>query len=173
MKKNYKIALIAILCALAISMGFLEGLIPPIPFLPPGAKLGFSNIITMFTAGSLGLPQALTVAAVKSLFAFVTRGATAGFMSLSGGLLSAFAMYFLMKYSRKYLGLVGISVICAVCHNLGQLAAARIITQTQTIYNYAPALAVFGIVMGTLTGIVLKAVLPALEKMKKHFIIPK
>ncbi len=170
MKKNYRIALIAILCALAISMGFLESLIPPIAFLPPGAKLGFSNIITMFAAGSLGLPYALTIALVKGLFTFITRGATAGFMSLSGGLLSSIAMYFLMKYAKKHLGLIGISVICAICHNFGQLAAARIITQTPTIYNYAPALAIFGIIMGAVTGIVLKAVLPALEKIKKHFI---
>lgn len=169
MKKNYKIALTAILCALAIALNFLEGLIPPLPFLPPGAKPGFSNIITMFAAGSLGFPHAFAIALLKGLFSFVTRGATAGIMSLSGGILSAVAMYLLMRYSRKHLGLIGISVICALCHNLGQLMAAMLITSTANIAYYAPALAVFGIVTGAVTGVILRAVIPALEKMKKHF----
>ena len=169
MKKNYKTALTAILCALAIALNFLEGLIPPLPFLPPGAKPGFSNIITMFAAGSLGFPHAVAIALLKGLFSFVTRGATAGIMSLSGGILSAVAMYLLMRYSRKHLGLIGISVICALCHNLGQLMAAMLITSTANIVYYAPALAVFGIVTGAVTGVILRAVNPALEKMKNHF----
>ncbi len=169
MKKNYKTALTAILCALAIALNFLEGLIPPLPFLPPGAKPGFSNIITMFAAGSLGFPHAVAIALLKGLFSFVTRGATAGIMSLSGGILSAVAMYLLMRYSRKHLGLIGISVICALCHNLGQLMAAMLITSTANIVYYAPALAVFGIVTGAVTGVILRAVIPALEKMKNHF----
>ena len=170
MKKNYRIALVAILCGLALCLGFLESLIPPIPLLPPGAKLGFSNIITMFAAGSLGLPSALLIAALKGGFAFITRGATAGIMSLSGGILSAAAMYLLMKYARKMLGLIGISVICALCHNTGQLLAAVFITDTASIVYYAPALALFGIATGTVTGIILRAVIPALEKIKKYFV---
>lgn len=169
MKKNYKLALTAILCALAIAINFLEGLIPPLPFLPPGAKPGFSNIITMFAAGSLGFPQAIAIALVKGLFSFTTRGATAGIMSLSGGILSAVAMYLLMRYARKHLGLIGISVICALCHNLGQLMAAMLITSTVNIAYYAPALAVFGIFTGAVTGVILRAVIPALEKIKNHF----
>lgn len=173
MKKNiaYKTALSAILCALAVSMGFLESLIPPIPVLPPGAKPGFSNIITMFVAGSLGLPQALMIVIAKGCFAFVTRGLTAGIMSLSGGILSAIAMFILLKYGNKIFGLMGISVISALCHNIGQLIAATFITGTASIIYYAPALALFGIVTGAVTGIVFKAVIPALDKLKKHFFI--
>ncbi len=171
MKKNiaYKMALSAVLCALALSLGALESLLPPMPWLPPGAKPGFSNIITMFAAGNLGLPAAIAIAAVKGCFAFVTRGLTAGIMSLSGGLISAIAMWLLIKYASKALGLIGISVISALCHNLGQLFAAVFITGTSSIVYYAPALALFGIATGAVTGIVLKAVMPALEKTKKYF----
>lgn len=173
MKKNiaYKTALYGIMCALALALGFLESLLPPMPWLPPGAKPGFSNIITMFAAGSIGLPSALLIAFVKGCFAFVTRGLTAGIMSLSGGLLSAAAMYLLMRCVSKHLGLIGISIICALTHNLGQLCAAVFITGTASIAYYAPFMAVFGIATGTVTGIILKAVMPALEKIKKYFII--
>ncbi|MBR2868290.1 MAG: Gx transporter family protein [Clostridia bacterium] len=171
MKKSIALrtALGAILCAQALALGFLENLIPPLPFLPPGAKPGFSNIITMFAAGSLGLPQALTITLVKGAFAFVTRGFTAGIMSLSGGLLSTLAMWLLLKFAGNKLGLVGISVICALCHNAGQLGTAAVITGSGDIIYYAPALAVFGIATGTVTGIILKAVIPVLEKQKQYF----
>lgn len=171
MKKNttYKLSLSAILCALALALGFLESLLPPMPFLPPGAKPGFSNIITMFAAGSIGLPSALAIAAVKGCFAFVTRGFTAGIMSLSGGVFSALAMYLLLRHANKIFGLIGISVLSALCHNIGQLFAAIFITGTASIAYYAPALAVFGIATGAVTGIIFRAVMPALQKVTNHF----
>ncbi len=175
MKKNiaYKTALSAILCALALSLSFLENLIPPIPFLPPGAKPGFSNIITMFAAGSLGLVQTLMIVLVKGCFALVTRGVTAGIMSFSGGLLSAIAMFILLKYGNRIFGLMGISVISALCHNTGQLIAAAFITGTPSVVYYAPALAIFGIVTGAVTGVIFKAVIPALNKLDKTSLYKK
>ena len=171
MKKSiaYKTALGAILCAQALALSFLEGLIPPLPFMPPGAKPGFSNIITMFAAGSIGLPTAIAITLVKGGFVFVTRGMTGAVMSISGGLLSVVVMYLLLKYAKNSLGLTGISIICALCHNCGQLVAASFITGTPNIIYYAPALAVFGAVTGAVTGLILRAVMPALEKQKKYF----
>ena len=167
---NYRIALTAVLCAQAVTLSFFENLIPPLPFMPPGAKPGFSNLITMFAAGSLVFSQALIITAVKSGFAFITRGATAAAMSFSGGLLSTIAMYFLMKYAKKYIGIVGVSVISALCHNAGQLITSCIITGTSKTLYYAPALAVFGVVTGIITGVIFRILIPALEKQKKYFL---
>lgn len=175
-KKNslvYETALSAILCAQAIALSWLEGLLPAFPWLPPGAKPGFSNIIIMFAAGSLGFGKTLAVTVVKAGFAFVTRGATAGAMSLAGGVLSAAAMYLLLKYAGKKLGLTGISVISALCHNAGQLAVAAVLTGTADIIYYAPMLALFGVITGAVTGIIFKAVIPALEKQKNYFVRKK
>ncbi|MCR5522917.1 MAG: Gx transporter family protein [Clostridia bacterium] len=170
MKNNiaYKTALGAILCAQAIALSFLEGLIPAIPFMPPGAKPGFSNIITMFAADSLGFPMAMIITLVKSGFAFITRGATASLMSLSGGVLSTVIMYLLIRYASEKTGLTGISVIGALCHNAGQLFCSAILTGNSKTFYYAPVLAVFAVLTGVLTGVILKAVYPALEKQKKY-----
>lgn len=171
MKNNkiFRITLAAVLCAQALALSALENLLPAFPFMPPGAKPGFSNIITMFAAGSLGLPWALVITVIKGGFAFVTRGFTAAAMSLSGGILSTVVMYLLLRYADKYIGLIGISVVSALCHNAGQLLTSVAITGSAKTFYYAPALALFGLATGVVTGFIFRAVLPALEKQKQFF----
>ncbi len=167
--RNFRPALCALLCAQAIALNFIESLLPEMPFLPPGAKPGFSNIITMFAAGTLGLPEALIITVTKSLFTFATRGFTAFVMSISGGLLSCLAGYFLLRHAREKIGYMGISVICALCHNLGQLCASAAMTGSSATFYYAPFLVIFGVITGILTGVIFAAVLPALDKQKNIF----
>lgn len=95
--KSGRVAFTALLAALALALSFLEGLLPPLPMMPPGAKLGLSNLATMYAAGSLGLPSALFLAVFKGAFALVTRGGMAGLMSLSGGVVSTVVMWLLLK----------------------------------------------------------------------------
>ena len=59
---SYRVAFTGLLAALALALAFLEGLLPPLPAMPPGAKLGLSNIVTMYAAGSQGLPSAIFLA---------------------------------------------------------------------------------------------------------------
>ncbi len=168
--KTQKTALLGILAAQALALSFLENLLPAMPFLPPGVKLGLSNIVTMFTAGTFGFGPALAVTLIKSLFALLTRGVTAFFMSLGGGLLSTVAMCLMMKFAKDKFGFIGVAVVSAVCHNLGQLAVSIIVTKTTAFVYYTPVLLLSGIVMGIITGIVFKAVMPLLMKQSKYFI---
>ena len=163
-----KIALTGIMCALALALSYLETLIPAYPGFPPGAKPGLSNIVTMFMAGSSGTPYAFFITIIKGLFAGVTRGFTAMLMSLSGGILSTAAACLLFRFAKNKLGYIGISIVCAVCHNIGQLAAACIISGTASlVVGYGPLLLIFAVVTGLLTGAILKAVMPPLEKIAK------
>ena len=168
--KTQKIALLGILGAQALALSFLENLLPAMPFLPPGVKLGLSNIVTMFTAGTMGFFPALAVTLIKSLFALLTRGATAFFMSFGGGLLSTIAMCLMIKFVKDKAGYIGIAVVSSLSHNFGQLIVSIIITGTTAMVNYAPILLLSGIVMGIITGIILKAVMPLLMKQSKYFI---
>ena len=96
------ITLAGILSAQAIALSYLESLIPAIPGFPPGAKPGLSNIVTMFSAGSLGVWQTLYITVAKAAFAGITRGFTAFLMSLTGGLLStAIALLLLRNKNNK------------------------------------------------------------------------
>lgn len=163
-----KIALTGIMCALALALSYLETLIPAYPGFPPGAKPGLSNIVTMFMAGSSGTSYAFFITIIKGLFAGVTRGFTAMLMSLSGGILSTAAACLLFRFAKNKLGYIGISIVCAVCHNIGQLAAACIISGTASlVVGYGPLLLIFAVVTGLLTGAILKAVMPTLAKIAK------
>ncbi len=168
-KKNIvrRTALDGILAALALALAFLETLIPDIAFLPPGAKLGLSNIAVMFAVLSVGYTDGFCIAVIKSGFVLFTRGAAAFFMSLSGGALSCVTMIAICALSKKMkkdFSYIGISVICAVMHNIGQTFAACFYTGTNLITAYLPLLTVFGIAAGIITGIILKTVMPAIIK---------
>ena len=164
MKNNtYKIALFGVLSAVALTLTYLEGLIPTVAFMPPGAKMGFSNIATMFAASSMGIVSALAITFIKALFAGITRGVTAFFMSLCGGILSTVTMYLLFKLSKKT-GYMAIGIICALVHNFGQLIVAIITAGNLSVLGYAPVLLISGTVTGAVTGTVLRAVMPALER---------
>ncbi|HCR42962.1 MAG TPA: hypothetical protein DIV41_00125 [Ruminococcaceae bacterium] len=157
-----RVAFIGVLTALALALSALEVMLPPVSVLPPGAKLGLSNIVTMYTAGSFGLVPAIVIAVVKGLFSGF-RGVTAMMMSLSGGVASTFVMWAMLKVKKRPFGMVGIGVAGALTHNAAQLAVAAAITTPAIVY-YVPWLILFGILTGTLTGMVLRVIMPLLNK---------
>ena len=55
-----------------------------------------------------------------------------------------------------------LSVCGALAHNVGQLLGAGVIISSSLSLYYAPVMLVLGLVMGALTSITLKALLPAL-----------
>lgn len=63
----------------------------------PAIKLGLSNIVVMYALLFLRTRTALLLVVLKALFAFLTRGATAGFLSLCGGALSLAVMLVLLQ----------------------------------------------------------------------------
>ncbi len=169
--KVHRIALAGILGAQALALAWLESLLPAFPFLPPGAKPGLSNIVTMFAVSALSFGDAFFIVLIKAGFAGITRGLTAFLMSLCGGMMSLLIMWLLLKKLKKNpFGLIGTGICCALAHNLGQLIAAAIITDTVTVAGYAPALLVFGVATGIVTGCIFKAVSPILIKQSKFFI---
>lgn len=160
-----RVALMGMIFALAMVLSFLEGMIPALPMLPPGVKLGLSNIATMYALFFLGVRSGLTIAVLKSLFVFLTRGATGAVMSLAGGLASVCIMALFWVLPKVKLSISLVSILGAVFHNLGQLVAARVIIGNSYVFGYLPIMLLAGVVMGVVTGLVLKLVLPYLSRM--------
>lgn len=157
------------LSAVALVLSFLESLIPTAAFMPPGAKAGFSNLATMFAASSMGLAPALAITVIKALFAGVTRGSSAFFMSFAGGVLSTLTMFILFKFTKNS-GYMLIGVVSAIMHNIGQLAVATFIVGNKSVIGYAPILLIAGIITGAITGTIFSAVIPALLKVENILI---
>ena len=151
-----------LLCAAALTISYLESLIPPLVSIP-GVKPGFSNIVTMFSVSALGIPYGVAVTLFKGFFALITRGLTASVMSLSGGFLSLIAMIILLRLLKNKFGYIGIGIICALAHNLGQLAVAVVILG-EAIIGITPLLLISALISGSVTGAIFALTLPALEK---------
>ena len=156
-------ALYGLLGALALVLSAAENMIPPVPVLPPGAKLGLSNLVTMFAVNALGLAPALFITLLKSLFAGLTRGVLASVMSLAGGLASTLAMWLVCRPRRQLAGAVGFGVVGAVAHNFGQFWVAFFLTTPAVVY-YIPWLLLFGVLSGVLTGLMFCVTMPLLHR---------
>lgn len=149
--------------ALALAVSFLESCFE-LPFLPPGAKLGLANIVTMAAAACWGWGGALYIAFIKALFALFTRGGTAFLLSASGGLFSAIVIVLCLKARHCPFSYIGIGILSALTHNAAQLAAACLLTGTPALLYYAPVLIVCALLFGSVTGILLKILLPVLQR---------
>ena len=164
-RKVKRLALMGLLFALAMALSFLESLLPALPMLPPGIRLGLSNIVTMYALFVLGPVSGYTIAVLKALFVLLTRGAVAAAMSASGGIASVTVMLLfslLPGIRRQYLLL---SVFGGAAHNVGQLVMARFIINNQYVWYYFPVLLAAGLLMGAITGMALRVVLPYLNRL--------
>lgn len=165
MKKSRYIAIMGLMLALASALQFLESMIP-IP-LPLGVKAGISSIVVMVVLVKFGFVSAMTIAVLKSCFVFITRGATAFCMSVSGGVLSVAVMEAVLAVSCKSkngTGILLMSALGGIFHNIGQLAAASVFTGSIATFSYLPVLVISGIVSGIFTGTVFKFILPRIYK---------
>lgn len=137
--------------AVAMILSYLESLLPPI--LPlPGAKIGLSNIATVFALYALGWRSAVAVSLVRVLLSALLFGNAAALIySLFG---AVFALLFMILFHRPgFLSPVGVSVIGGVFHNVGQIIAAIIIMENGAIAVYLPPLLIVGTVAGVAVGI--------------------
>ncbi|SHI17652.1 heptaprenyl diphosphate synthase [Sporobacter termitidis DSM 10068] len=164
---TYSLTLLSLLFALSIALTAVEYMIPPIPLLPPGVKLGLSNIVTMYCLFFLGKKSAFTIVVLKSGFVFLIRGFTSFALSLSGGVLSALVMLLLLAASNRRISYLVISIAGAITHNIGQLIAASFLLGTGMVMAYFPLLLVSGVIMGNVTGALLRLVMPAFHTMNK------
>jgi heptaprenyl diphosphate synthase len=156
-----RVAFLGLMLALALTLAFFETLLPALPLLPPGVKLGLSNLATMYCLFFLGAAPAFSVAALKAGFVLITRGPVGAFMSLSGGLVSIGAMLLVRRAPGLSVGVVSLSG--GVAHNIGQLVAAGILLKSAYVAYYLPVLLLSGVAMGFVTGVLLRIALPYLR----------
>lgn len=163
MRKTKKLALMALLTAIALTIFVIENQIPaPVPI--PGVKLGLANIITLITMGILGKKEAGAVLLVRILMGAMFAGSPSTLLfSAAGGLLAYLVMCLLVgRFGNDQLWIV--SALSGIAHNAGQLLACALVVKTPGVFAYAPVLAASGIITGVFTGLCAQYLLRALKK---------
>ena len=159
MKDTKRLVMMALFVSMALALHIFESMIP-IPFIAPGAKLGLSNIITLTVLMLFGFKDAFFVLIARILLASIFGGGVSSFIySISGGMMSLLSMGLIRRLGKENVSVVGISVIGAAFHNIGQLLAAAFIIQNIKIFIYFPILFLTAIGTGVFVGLVTKYLL--------------
>ncbi len=146
-----KLAFLAIATSAALVLSYVEFLIPPIYATLPAIKMGLPNIIIIFVLYKLGIKEAVFVSFLRLVLVTLLFGNLVMLAySVAGATLSLLSMALLKRF--KCFSTVGVSVVGAVLHNLGQILMAILLLGTTAIGFYFPVLIVTGTVAGILVG---------------------
>ena len=158
----HKLALCAVLAAMALALSYMENLLPTALLVPlPGFKLGLANIVTVFALYYLAMAILVARCLLGAMFA---GNVPALFFSLMGGVLAMLIMILLHRLPG--LSIYGVSVAGAAGHNTGQVAAAVLTLGSTAPVAYLPVLLVVSVFTGALTGFVAAVLFSAMEKAK-------
>lgn len=150
MRHNHtkRLTLSALLVAVMLVLGYLESLLPAGPV--PGIKLGLSNSVLLLAILWLGIPEAFCLMACKVVLSgLLFAGVSAMMFSFAGGLLSMIVMALLTKFR---FGIVVTGMAGGLAHNVGQVALAIYVLQTNKLYYYMAVLMFVGLLTGFATG---------------------
>ena len=146
-----RLARYALLTALAMALSWLESLVPLAGVVPPGVKLGLTNLVVIFALYRMSLRDAAVISLIRVVLVAFTFGNSYSFAySLAGAALSL-AVMALLKRSGKF-SLLGVSVAGAVSHNIAQVLVAMAVMETSRLAWYLPVLLVSGIAAGVCVG---------------------
>ena len=143
-----KIALCAMLMALAMIFSYVEVLIP-INLGVPGIKLGIANLVVVVGLFFLPAGEVLMISVARILLRGYLFGNVMSILySLAGGLLS-FLVMLLLKHIKGF-SITGVSIAGGVTHNVAQICVAALVVQNRKLFYYLPALLVAGVITGML-----------------------
>ncbi|SET35122.1 heptaprenyl diphosphate synthase [Natronincola peptidivorans] len=157
-----------LLASVALVLGYFERFIPIAHGLP-GVKLGLANTVLLYALYLMNTKSAFGLMLIKVVMSGILFAGVSGMIySFAGGLLSIVMMIVMKKFVDT--SIVGVSIIGAVFHNVGQLLVASMVVQTKGLLFYMPILLISAIITGVLTGVTAKHVFKGLSA--AHFTIP-
>lgn len=157
-----RLARVSLLCACALVLSYLETMIP-LPVAVPGIKLGLANVAVVVALYTLDVKSAAAVALVKVFASGFLFGSPMMLVySLGGTVLAFIGMVALAAVPG--VGLVPVSMLAAVLHNVGQLGVAAMALQTPAVFINLGVLSVAACVTGGITGAVAEGALAGIEQ---------
>ena len=139
--------------AISIVLSIVESMLPVIPV--PGVKLGLANVVTLLIMFLYGEKDAFTILLLRIVLVGLLRGnifSVTFFLSLSGGMVAYFFMFLFKRLNR--FSLVGISIMGAFGHSVGQIAMAIFLIERTELIFYFPYILVLSVATGVVTGLI-------------------
>lgn len=152
MKNVKRVCILSMLLAMAIVLNILESFIP---VFIPGVKLGLANIIILIMLYEFKVYEAFLCDILRIIIVGLLRGSFLSptfLMSLGGGMLSFIIMLLFSKI--KLFSPIGVSVLGAISHSVGQIIFAIIILGSRAVVYYLPFIAILSVFTGILSGVI-------------------
>ena len=150
--QNNQVVYLSFLSALAITLFVVENYIPkPLPFI----KIGLANSILLLLIFQKKYFFSIIVGLAKVFIGNLLTGTllTPGFLMSAFGTFFALLVMILFFYLPLGFGIIGISVIGAVVHNLTQLVVVRwVLINNDSIFLLIPVMLVLGLISGIISG---------------------
>ena len=163
MTRTRKLTRLALLTAAALVLGYLEALLPPIVPGVPGIKLGLANTTLLYAHYLLDAKSAWALAVMKvGLGALLYAGFGTALFSLAGAVLSLAAMLLVKRLGGENVSVLGVSVVGAAFHNVGQMLVFALVGSVRAALLYLPYLLAAAVVTGLLTGLAARYAIRAL-----------
>lgn len=151
MRKTRKMVLLSLFTTVALTIFVIEANLPSFTAIP-GVKLGLANCVTLLVLLFWSWKEAGMVLIMRIVLGCMFTGQAVMFLySLAGGICCLIAMQ-LVKPILKDTMCWLISVVGAVFHNIGQIAAACFLVKSMSVVAYLPILLISGILTGMFTG---------------------
>ena len=161
MKKH--IAYFGLLLTLSLILSYVDSLIP-IFVSVPGVKLGLANLVVLICLYLFPAKYTFMISGMRVLLAGVLFGSVFSILySLAGAFLSLVVMLAAKKNLK--LGILGVSVLGGVFHNVGQLLVAMAVVSNHRIGYLFPYLLLSGILTGAVIGFIANCIVLYLKKL--------
>ncbi|MGD9762024.1 MAG: Gx transporter family protein [Candidatus Izemoplasmatales bacterium] len=157
--KTRKLIFIAIMISISVVLSIVETTISGMIFLVPGVKLGLANVITLIILMTLGEKSAFLVVFTRILIVALTFSglfSNSFWISITGGTLAILAMILIKKTK---LSIYSISVFGSLMHMVGQITAAIIVSNTETLIYLLPYMIALSVPTGLITAYLAKKVI--------------
>lgn len=152
------ICIVGLLISVGLILHIVESLIP-MSYIVPGAKIGLANIASLLGLILFGFKIGLLILLFRIALGSIMAGTFLSFnffMSFSGGLLGFVLMGLAYYVASEYFSLIGVSIVGALFHNIGQIFTAMLIINNFGLIYYLPYLALLAIPAGMGIGLIVE-----------------
>ena len=162
--KTKKVAFLGLAIALAMVLSFVESQIPALVAIP-GIKVGLPNLVMVFLLYKVGPKETVIVSIIRILLVSLLFGNVQTMtFSIAGAVLSLISMIVLKK--TNWFSCITVSIVGGVFHNVGQIIAACLWTETAEVAFYLPVLLISGTIAGAVIGLIAGMLVKRLEKIR-------